>query len=248
MPLETPAPPALASNSRRDDSYLLAVIFAALALFPIARLLAFVFSADGSNAAEVQATLHNPVLLRMLGASALVALISTAICAFVGYGMSRADQRRGRRRNTWDLTLLFGGAMILLPLYLGAARLGLISRQAASAVVYALIALPFCIARLKIAAATITPAMLDVARVDGCSTLACFRLIVLPSLARALVISAVFCLAIEWNLRALYALLFADRPAGQYAAALALLLSIPLLILFLLLSTRSAVGEKPVND
>ena len=220
---------------------MLVVILAALAGYPIARLLAFVFSGDRGNTDAIEANLHNPALVRMLAASAGVALVSTAFAAFVGYAISRAQLRRGRSQSAILMfTALFGGAMLLLPLYFGAVFFGLIPRSVAAGVIYALVVLPFCIARLKIAADTITPATLDAARVDGCSSFDCFRFVVLPSLMRALVVCVLFCFVADWNLRA-------ETVLHSPAAAFALLLSVPLLALVLFLSTRSTLSENHVD-
>lgn len=245
--LQNASPVAVATASPRSSGYVLWLLVSALALFPIVRLVSLLFpggSPDAANGgyADLRRALQEPAFLHWLEYSALLAavltLITTTLAGFGSYAISRASMRRGHHpSDNATLSPLLGGALLLLPFYVGVLALGKLNPHIGFLLVYGLLALPFCTWRLQIAADAVPPVMLEAARIDGCSRFECFRLILLPLLRPALILSAIVSFMTAWNFRALTAL--QSQPSTAIAT---LLLSIPLLIIFLVLSRPSSVG------
>ncbi|HEY1583356.1 MAG TPA: ABC transporter permease subunit, partial [Chthoniobacterales bacterium] len=120
-------------------------------------------------------------------------------------------------------------------------------------IIYSATALPFCIWQMKGYYDTIPLSLEEAAGIDGCTRWQAFYLIVFPLSAPALVITALFSFLTAWNEYVVAALILQDVEIftlplglkmfqsnmstqwGLYAAG-ALLVSIPVVLLFLLLS------------
>src|SRR5450432_1211352 len=196
--------------------------------------------------------------LRWLANSTFIALVVTltgvALASTAGYALSRL-RFLGRSSALKGLlvTQMLPATMLLLPLYLILIKLGLINSYLGVIIIYAATALPFCIWQLKGYYDTIPQSLEEAAGIDGCSRWQSFYLIVLPLAAPALVITALFSFMTAWNEYIVAALILQDVDLftlpvglkmfqanmstqwGLYAAG-ALLVSIPVVLLFLILS------------
>jgi arabinogalactan oligomer/maltooligosaccharide transport system permease protein len=196
--------------------------------------------------------------LRWLGNSTLVALAVTltgvALASTSGYALSRF-KFLGRSTTLSGLlvTQMFPATMLLLPLYLILIKLHLINSYLGVIIIYAATALPFCIWQLKGYYDTIPLSLEEAAGIDGCSRWQSFYLVVLPLAAPAVVITALFSFMTAWNEYVVAALVLQDVKIftlplglkmfqanmstqwGLYAAG-AILVSIPVVLLFLALS------------
>ena len=121
--------------------------------------------------------------------------------------------------------------------------------------IYLATVLPFCIWQMKNFYDTIPESLEEAAAMDGCTPAEIFRRVVLPVSAQGLAVTALFSFAAAWNEYVVAAillqdselftlplglrLLHADSMAGQPGlfAAGALIVTIPMLALYLLLSS-----------
>jgi len=196
--------------------------------------------------------------LRWLANSTLialtVALTGVALASTAGYALSRFRfLGRSSALNGLLVTQMFPATMLLLPLYLILIKLGLINSYLGVIIIYTATALPFCIWQLKGFYDTIPISLEEAAGIDGCSRWQSFYLVILPLATPAMVITALFSFMTAWNEYVVAAVVLQDVKAftlplglkmfqsnlstqwGLYAAG-ALLVSIPVVILFLLLS------------
>lgn len=202
--------------------------------------------------------------LRWLGNSALVAITVTltgvALASTAGYALSRFKfLGRSTTLNGLLVTQMFPATMLLLPLYLILIRLHLINSYLGVIIIYSATALPFCIWQMKGYYDTIPLSLEEAAGIDGASRWQSFYLVVLPLATPALVITALFSFMTAWNEYVVAALILQDMELftlpvglrmfqanmstqwGLYAAG-AILVSVPVVILFLLLSRYLVSG------
>jgi len=183
-----------------------------------------------------------------------VALTGVALASTAGYALSRFRfLGRSTTLNGLLVTQMFPATLLLLPLYLILIKLGLINSYLGVIIIYTATALPFCIWQLKGSYDTIPVSLEEAARIDGCSRWQSFYLVILPLTAPAMVITALFSFMTAWNEYVVAAVVLQDVKIftvplglkmfqsnlstqwGLYAAG-ALLVSIPVVILFLVLS------------
>lgn len=199
-------------------------------------------------------------------------LITTATC-FVGVTIASTSAYAFSR---WDFpgkvsglifllaTQMIPGAMLMVPIYILAANLGLINTWRGLVVAYSVQAVPFSIWILKGYYDTIPFELEQAAMVDGCSRLGSFYRIILPLSVPALAIAFLFNFMQAWN-DFLLARIMLQRshmytwPLGlqrlqdqfqtlwsEFAAA-SLMISIPAMILFLA-SSRYLIGGLTVGS
>jgi arabinogalactan oligomer / maltooligosaccharide transport system permease protein len=202
--------------------------------------------------------------LRWLGNSLLVSLAVTAtgvaLASIGGYAFSRF-RFVGRQAMMLSIltTQMFPATMLLLPLYLMIAKLGLINTFAGLCVFYASTALPFCVWQMKGFYDTIPASLEEAARIDGCSRWTAFRRVILPLATPGLVITALFSFMSAWSEYLVAAQILQDRDMftlpvglksfqaslsvqwGLYAAA-SILVSIPVVVVFVVLSRYLVSG------
>ena len=220
-----------------------------------------------ANFGNFRTLLVDTPFLRWLGNSTLIALTVTltglALASTAGYALSRL--RFGGRNlalNGLLLTQVFPATMLLLPLYLILIKLGLINSYLGVIIIYMATALPFCIWQLKGYYDTIPISLEEAAGIDGCSRWQAFYLVLLPLTTPAMIITALFSFLAAWNEYVVAALILQDvkiftlplglkmfqsnmnTQGGLYAAG-ALLVSIPVVILFLFLSRFLVSGSSP---
>lgn len=211
-----------------------------------------------------QALFTEQPFLRWLGNSLLVSLAVTVtgvvLAALGGYALSRF-RFVGRQALMLSIltTQMFPATMLLLPLYILVAKLHLMNTFLGLLVFYVSTALPFCVWQMKGFYDTISPSLEEAARVDGCSRLVAFRRVILPLAAPGLVITALFSFMTAWSEYIVAAQVLQDRDMftlplgvksfqasmstqwGLYAAA-AILVSVPVVIVFIVLSKYLVSG------
>jgi arabinogalactan oligomer/maltooligosaccharide transport system permease protein len=196
--------------------------------------------------------------LRWLGNSMIVAtgvtITGVVLAAIGGYAFSRF-RFIGRKATMLAIltTQMFPATMLLLPLYIVIARLHLIDTYLGLMVFYVSTALPFCVWQMKGFYDTIPNSLEEAARIDGCSRGVAFWRVILPLALPGLVITALFSFMAAWSEYIVAAQVMQDEDMftlplglksfqaslstqwGLYAAA-SILVSLPVVIVFLLLS------------
>ena len=193
--------------------------------------------------------IRNSVLVTII-----VTILGVVLASFAGYSFSRF-RFPGRKAGLLGLlvTQMFPATMLLLPLFIMISKLNLINSFLGLIIMYSASALPFCIWLMKGYYDTIPYSLEESAMMDGANKFFAFRKIILPLAAPALVITALFSFMTAWNeyVVAAQVLWYDDMFTiplglkslqgnmttewGMYAAG-ALLISIPVIILFLVLS------------
>jgi len=190
--------------------------------------------------------------------SALVSLFTTllgvGLASTAGYGFSRYHFT-GRKAGMITLltTQMFPLTMLLLPLFVMLVKLHIYDTLIGLVIAYSATALPFTIWQMKGYYDTIPDSLEEAARIDGCNEFMAFYKIIFPLAAPALVITALFSFMTAWSEYLVAAVLISDQHLftlplglkqfqsnfdtqwGLYAAG-ALVVSIPVMALFLALS------------
>jgi arabinogalactan oligomer/maltooligosaccharide transport system permease protein len=184
----------------------------------------------------------------------VVMLTGVALASTAGYAFSRFNFL-GKKVGMLSLlvTQMFPATMLLLPMYIMLIKLGLINSYLGIVIVYLATALPFCIWQMKGYYDTIPFSLEESARIDGCNQFQAFYRVILPLAAPALVITALFSFMAAWSEYLVAAQILQDTDLwtlplglksfesslttewGLYAAA-SLVVSIPVVVLFLVLS------------
>jgi arabinogalactan oligomer/maltooligosaccharide transport system permease protein len=195
----------------------------------------------------------------MLVATA-VTVTGVALASIGGYAFSRF-RFVGRQAMMLSIltTQMFPATMLLLPLFLMIAKLGLLNTYIGLSVFYISTALPFCVWQMKGFYDTIPRSLEEAARIDGCTPWQAFRRVILPLAAPGLVITALFISMSAWSEYLVAAQILQDRNMftlplglksfqasmstqwGLYAAA-AILVSVPVMTVFILLSRYLVSG------
>lgn len=253
------------------------LVFTAIAIYPVLNVVSIslrpgnrlrstdlaIIPADWTLASYVELFTEQPFLTWLgnsLLVSGLVTLTGVALASIAGYAFSRYSFT-GRRAMMLAIltTQMFPATMLLLPLYILIARLGLVNTYLGLLVFYTSTALPFCVWQMKGFYDTIPASLEEAARIDGCSRAAAFWRVILPLAAPGLVITALFSFMTAWSEYIVAAQVMQDEAMftlplgikgfqaslssqwGLYAAA-SLLVSVPVVILFLSLSRYLVSG------
>ena len=216
------------------------------------------FIPEGATLDNYRELLFETDFLQWLTNSLLVSLVVTvtgvALASTAGYALSRY-RFKGRRSMLSGLlvTQMFPATMLLLPLYVMLINLHLLNTYLGIVVIYTATALPFCVWQMKGYYDTIPIALEEAARIDGCTPWQAFYQVVFPLAAPALVITALFSFMTAWNEYVVANVVLQDTDMftlplglkmfqsalttqwGLYAAG-SLLVSIPVVLLFLILS------------
>ena len=197
--------------------------------------------------------------------SAVVAAATTVLGVFLattaGYAFSRfrfPGQRTGLM--SFLVSQMFPGTLMLIPLYIIIVQwLGLGSTWIGLILVYATIAIPFCVWMLKGYFDTIPIELEESARIDGATPIQIFIKIILPLAKPAVAVTALFSFMTGWN-EFILAATFMDEeimytaPVGLrffvggfsqqwgYFAAGSIIVSIPIVLLFLFLQKYLVSG------
>ena len=218
---------------------------------------------DDATLQNFQSLLFETPFLRWLFNSIFVSLVVTitgvALASTAGYALSRFRfPGHGSFLSGLLVTQMFPATMLLLPLYVVLIYLQLLNSYIGLVVIYTATALPFCVWQMKGYYDTIPAALEEAARIDGCSQWQAFYKVVFPLAAPALVITALFSFMTAWNEFVVANVVLQDQEMftlplglklfqdslttqwGLYAAG-ALLVSVPVVVLFLVLS-RYLIG------
>jgi arabinogalactan oligomer / maltooligosaccharide transport system permease protein len=216
------------------------------------------FIPDNATLENYRVLLWETPFLRWLTNSLLVSGVVTvtgvALASTAGYALSRYKFKgRGSMLSGLLITQMFPATMLLLPLYVMLISLGLLNSYIGIVIIYTATALPFCVWQMKGYYDTIPVALEEAARIDGCSPWQAFYRVVFPLAAPALVITALFSFMTAWNEYVVANVILQDMDMftlplglkmfqdsmttqwGLYAAG-SLIVSIPVVVLFLVLS------------
>ena len=193
-------------------------------------------------------------LRNSLVVSLAVTLVSVALAASAGYAFSRFRFPGDRTALlSFLLTQMFPATMLFLPLWVLLKKLGLLNSFQGLIIVYVTTALPFCVWTMKGYFDSIPRDLEEAALIDGLSPFGAFTRIVLPLSLPALTITALFSFMAAWSEfivarkvlvdQKLYTLpLGLEALAGTFQtewanyAAGSVLVSVPVVVLFLLLN------------
>lgn len=216
------------------------------------------FIPEGATLDNYRELLFETGFLTWMGNSFFVSLVVTitgvALASTAGYALSRY-RFRGKKSILSGLliTQMFPATMLLLPMYVMLINLQLLNTFLGIIVIYTATALPFCVWQMKGYYDTIPIALEEAAQIDGCSPWQAFYQVVFPLAAPALVITALFSFMTAWNEYVVANVVLQDSEMftlplglklfqstlttqwGLYAAG-SLLVSIPVVALFLMLS------------
>ncbi len=192
--------------------------------------------------------------------SLIVTLTGVVFASTSGYALSRFKFKGREFGMTAILTTqMFPATMLLLPFFILLSYLGLINSYIGLIIIYSSTALPFCVWQMKGYYDTIPPSLEESARIDGCSRFQAFYKIILPLSTPALVITALFSFMASWSEYVVAAIILQDPKLytlplglksfqaslstqwGLYAAG-AVIVSIPVIILFISLSKYLVSG------
>lgn len=192
--------------------------------------------------------------------SFVVTLTGVVLAAMSGYALSRF-KFKGKEIMLGSLltTQMFPATMLMLPFFIVLSKLHLINKFLGLIIIYSSTALPFCIWQMKGYFDTVPRELEEAAKLDGCSNFMTFYKIILPMSAPALVITGLFSFMSSWSEYLVAAITLQD-PAlytlplglksfqaslatewGLYAAG-ALIVSIPVVILFIMISKYLVSG------
>jgi len=192
--------------------------------------------------------------------SFVVTLTGVSLASTAGYVLSRF-KFIGKKSAMLGLmvTQMFPATMLLLPMYIMLMKLGLLNSYIGIVIVYSSTALPFCVWQMKGYYDTIPFSLEEAARIDGCTRWQAFYKIILPLASPAIVITALFSFMSAWSEYIVAAQILQDRSLytlpiglksfqsnlttewGLYAAA-SLVVSIPVVVLFIILSRYLVSG------
>jgi arabinogalactan oligomer/maltooligosaccharide transport system permease protein len=181
-------------------------------------------------------------------------LTGVSLASTAGYALSRFNFLGKRAIMVGILvTQMFPATMLLLPLYIMLIKLHLLNSYLGIIVVYTSTALPFCVWQMKGYYDTIPVSLEESAMIDGCNQFQAFYKVIFPLAAPALVITALFSFMTAWAEYVVAAQILQEPELytlaiglkqfessmatewGLYAAG-SLIVSIPAVILFIVLS------------
>ncbi|MDK9700181.1 MAG: ABC transporter permease subunit [bacterium] len=213
---------------------------------------------DGATLKAYKTLLFERPFLRWLGNSLLVTgavtILGVTLASMAGYAFSRFKFfAKQPIMLSLLVTQMFPPTMLLLPTFLLLAQLRLVNSFFGLMIVYTATALPFCIWQMKGFYDTIPHSLEEAALIDGATPFQAWRMVILPLAAPALVITALFSFMSAWSEYVVAAQILIDvnkytLPLGlkmfqasmgtEWAifAAASTLISIPVMVLFLMLS------------
>jgi arabinogalactan oligomer/maltooligosaccharide transport system permease protein len=186
--------------------------------------------------------------------SIAVTLVGTGLAVTAGYAFSRYRFRwREGALLAIITTQMFPVTMLLLPLFIMLIKVGLYDSYIGLIVAYSATALPFTVWQMKGYYDTIPISLEEAAMIDGAGPVYAFYRIILPLALPAIAITALFSFMTAWSEYLVAAVLLQDQDLytlpiglkqftsnmevawGLYSAG-AIVVSIPVVILFLFLS------------
>ncbi len=213
--------------------------------------------ADASLAAYRTVLFERPFGRWFLNSSIVsvsVTILGVALASTAGYAFSRYRFRgRGIGMTVFLVTQMFPATMLLLPLYVLMRNLGLADSLVGLAIAYSATALPFCTWTMKGYFDSIPISLEEAALVDGAGRFGAFWRVILPLATPALAITALFSFMAGWSEFIVARVILSSQklytlPLGleslsnafqtewaNYSAG-AILVSLPVMVIFLLLN------------
>jgi multiple sugar transport system permease protein len=192
--------------------------------------------------------------------SIITVLLSVTLATVGGYAVTRLRFRgRGFMSTSILLIYMFPAIVLVIPLYVIFSRLGLRDSIHVLILVYLAQTLPVALYMLRSYFQTLPAEMEEAGLIDGCSRLGVIWRIVIPLSAPALASVALYTFMIAWN-EFLFAFMFLDTPekftlsrgvvqlessvhlSKQLVMAASVMVTIPILVLFLLFERRLVGG------
>lgn len=192
------------------------IVASLIAIFPIAWVLLSSFKPGYAIQSTELTLVKDPTLanytyvlgetsfLRWFLNSVIVAAFTMAIGIFIsattGYAVSRFNFP-GRRplMMVFLVTQMFPMPILIVPIYVIMARLGLINTLASLVIAYLTIAVPFCSWMLKGYFDSIPTSLDEAAAIDGCGPFATFWRVVLPLARPAIAVTAFYTFLTAWG-------------------------------------------------
>lgn len=143
---------------------------------------------------QFQAYLLNSVLTSVPATLAVLALAAPA-----AYSLAHLDRKSRAFLAAVLVARMVPGVAILVPIYLVAARAGMLDRTTTLSIVYCAFNLPFAVWLLRGFFREVPPELREAAIVDGCTEFQVFSKIMLPLVAGGLVATSVFVFISAWN-------------------------------------------------
>jgi multiple sugar transport system permease protein len=203
------------------------------------------------------AILDNPVMLRALGNSGIIAvgtvILTLVLAAPSGYGMARLKLRyTGLMMLPFLVSQLVPTINLAVPLYLIFSRSGLVNTHLSLIIANTIMTLPFAVILLRPFFLRVPGELEEAAATDGCNRFGIFWRIVLPIVRPGLLTVAVFAFVMTWGEFAMGLTLTTDdkiQPVtvilnqfiGQYGTewgplmAASTVVALPIVILFIAL-------------
>lgn len=215
--------------------------------------------------ANFESVFQDQPFVRWIVNSAAIAAATTVLGVFLACTAAYAFSRfrfPGRRAGMMSFLVsqMFPGTLMLIPLYIIVVQwLGLGSTRIGLVLVYATTAIPFCVWMLKGYFDTIPRELEEAAIIEGAGPARIFWMVVLPLAKPAIAITALFSFMTAWN-EFILAATFMDKeemytaPVGLrffvggfsqqwgYFAAGSIIVSIPVVLLFLYLQKYLVSG------
>ncbi|MGD9040413.1 MAG: carbohydrate ABC transporter permease [Desulfobacteraceae bacterium] len=192
--------------------------------------------------------------------SIITVLLSVTLATVGGYAVTRLRFRgRGFMSTSILLIYMFPAIVLVIPLYVVFSRMGLRDSIHVLILVYLAQTLPVALYMLRSYFQTLPAEMEEAGLIDGCSRLGVIWRIVIPLSAPALASVALYTFMIAWN-EFLFAFMFLDTPekftlsrglvqlessvhlSKQLVMAASVMVTIPILALFLLFERRLVGG------
>ncbi len=220
-----------------------------------------------SNFADIMTTkdanggwLFGRQCLNSIVISAATTLLGITLATTAGYAFSRFTfPGKNIGMKMFLVSQMFPGVVMAIPLYILLDTLGLLNSMAGLVLVYSTTAIPFCVWMLKGYFDTIPKDLEEAALIDGASQWTIFIKVIMPLAKPAIVVTALFSFMTAWNEFILAATFLGDERAftlpvvlqqyvGSYStewghfAAGAILVSLPVMLLFFLLQKHLVGG------
>jgi multiple sugar transport system permease protein len=192
--------------------------------------------------------------------SIITVLLSVTLATVGGYAVTRLRFRgRGFMSTSILLIYMFPAIVLVIPLYVIFSRMGLRDTIHVLIFVYLAQTLPVALYMLRSYFQTLPAEMEEAGLIDGCSRLGVIWRIVIPLSAPALASVALYTFMIAWN-EFLFAFMFLDTPekftlsrgvvqlessvhlSKQLVMAASVMVTIPILVLFLFFERRLVGG------
>lgn len=139
--------------------------------------------------------LENSVIITL--ATAIFVVI---LSVFGGYGLARFKFKgKGAVLLFFLITQMIPSILVIIPMYISYAKLGIINTRLGLFIFYAITNLPFCVITMRSFFERIPYSLEEAAWVDGCGKLQTLRKIVLPVMFPGIVAVFVFAFIGAWN-------------------------------------------------